>query len=285
MAKSLRISLCTLCLNEGEFLEKSYAQHKDWPGLVSWHFVEGADKKYGEAAPDMVTEDGLSVDRTGEILDDLCAADIRVTYNPYGWMFDANEAQAKTKGRDRYLDRLEKVRPDVFLVLDADEFYTHEDQRKINNLIERTYDNYLCWRLTQRHVWHPPYFNKGEMSFQREVIGGYWDVRHVRIFKWRAGLRYRTDHNWPIVRGYYPTHHLYDGELADPVCIHLGFARNARERVATNNYYKQRGEGRGDGRQRYVSCRAAWETWRPGRKLPNAARVVAYTGPIPECYL
>lgn len=279
----MRIALATLCLNEQEFLEQSYAQHKDWPGLCSWAFVEGADRKYGEASPSLVSFDGLSVDNTSDILKRLAKADERVTYVPYGWMEDVNSAQNKTKGRDRYLDVFENVSPDFFIVLDADEFYTREDQQAINELLQATQEHYLCWRLTQRHIWSPPSL-RGRDKFGLEVVGGYWAVRHVRVFRWRSGIRYQIDHNWPMSRYYRPLKHCYDGSTTDPQCIHLGFARSLKERVATNRYYKQRGEGRNDGRHRYVSCRGAWEGWRHGSILPYGAQVIRYSGPIPECY-
>ena len=69
-----------------------------------------------------------------------------------------------------------------------------------------------------------------------------------------------------------------------PECIHLGFASDCTLRAAKHRYYIARGEGLSDGRQRYVDCRAAFETWRPGKKLPDKASVVNYTGPVPEVF-
>lgn len=277
----MRIALCTLCLNEEEFLSRSYEQHKNWPDLAAWIFVEAADVKYAEANPQLVTPEGLSVDRTGEFLDSIF--DRRVRVDHYGWMRDHNVALSKTIGRDRYLAALEEVQPDFFVVIDADEFYTHEDQLRINETVARAPGNTLGWRFVQRHLWRPPAI-EGDPRFDLEVTGGYWNVPHIRVFRWVKGLRYRTDHNWPIAPGYRVLNNFYEGTRLDPQCIHLGFTRAGRERKATNNYYRQRGEGRGDGRGAYVQCRGAWETWRPGMKLPRGVRVREYDGPVPECW-
>ena len=69
----MSIVLSTLCLNEMEWLDKLYAQHKDWVGLEKWIFVESADRVYAETNPDMVSSSGLSVDGTTEFLRELAA--------------------------------------------------------------------------------------------------------------------------------------------------------------------------------------------------------------------
>lgn len=285
----MRIALATLCLNEAEFIAKSYEQHKDWPGMISWVFVEGADRAYGNANPGMVSPEGLSVDQTCPIITSLVNQDAgRVRLIRHGWMEDGNPSQAKSRGRDRYLDVLEDIKPDFFVVLDADEFYTREDQDRINALVASDISKkYLCWRFTQRHVWRPYTIRSGPL-FNLEVHGGYWGVRHIRVFRWQSGLRYKIDHNYPQSTGYHPLRHIYDGSTdhrIDPCCVHLGFARNAQNREATNKYYIQRGEEGHPRRNRYVRCRRAWEYWKPnGKKLPDGAYVTQYSGSIPECF-
>lgn len=277
----MRVALCSLVLNESEFLNHSYAQHKDWPGLVGWIFVEGADRQYALSSPEKVSPQGLSTDDTTSQLDALSRLDCRVMVDHYGWMQDPNAAQSKTKGRDRYLYRLEDLNPDIFIVLDADEFYTRADQWSINQLVHH-HPNNLCWRLTQRHLWRPPSIRSRD-PFTHEVTGGYWAVRHTRIFRWESGIRYSVDHNYPQSRHYHPLQHMYDNPTL-PECIHLGFARSPENRLATNRYYVDRGEGRDYKRKKYVDCRNAWERWKPGQRLPNGAKVDRYRGPIPECF-
>lgn len=278
----MKVALATLCLNEEEFLSANWYQHRNWPGLVSWVFVEGADRKYAEASPELVTPEGLSTDKTSLLLESLSKIDSRVNYIPYGWMIDANEAQAKTKGRDRYLAVFEEVKPDIFVVIDGDEFYTREDQERINWIASRD-SEHLSWRFTQRHLWKPPAL-PGDNRFRYEVIGGYWAVPHVRVFRWVPELRYAVNHNWPQTEGYDPIRRLYNGIAGDPQCVHLGFTKEGHARIATHRYYEARGEGRTDHRSRYVTCRRAWETWQPGESLPDGAKIIPYTGPKPEAY-
>ena len=49
----MRIVLATLLLNEMEWLPKLYEQHKDWPGLCGWVFVEAADRVYANVNPEV----------------------------------------------------------------------------------------------------------------------------------------------------------------------------------------------------------------------------------------
>ena len=285
----MKLALCTLCLNESEFLEKNYQQHKDWPDMVAWAFVHGADPKYAQAAPEMVNSSGLSTDSTAEILMALAANDSRLRVNHFGWMtHPLFPEQNKCTGRNAYLTELERVQPDAFLVVDADEFYTRQDQLKINQLLQcDDFHYYLAWRFTQRHLWRPPSIGN-QSPFELEARGGYWQVPHTRLFKWRTGIRYKKNHNLPESAKYRPMSYLNDCRFAadGPQCVHLGFARSQRERKATNSYYQARGEGTIDGRWKYVACRSLWETWQPGQPIPDVlgARIVKYEGPIPECY-
>ncbi len=58
----MKVCLCTLILNEMEWLPRFWVQHQRWPGLVRHIFVEAADAVYATANPDMVSADGLSID-------------------------------------------------------------------------------------------------------------------------------------------------------------------------------------------------------------------------------
>ncbi len=291
----MKIQICSLLLNESEWLLKNYQQHKDWPGLVSWVFVHGADVTYGEANPDVVTSEGLSVDGTKDILDEIARTDERVTVIHHGWMSHPDRAQAKCVGRNRYLEVAGKIRPDFLIIADLDEFYTRENQSRINLLMQDRYNrpfNGLVFK--QRHLWYPPmsFYNGLTNIFSREVIGGYWAIPHCRVWRYLPGMRYTNNHNTPEDhRGisFKPYLKRYDKlpppPFGDwPQCIHMGYASSSGVRMAKHRYYEARGEGQGDGRQSYINCRRAWEVWQEGFPLPHGARVVAYDGPIPECF-
>lgn len=274
----MRIQLCSLLLNEEEWLLKNYEQHKDWPGLVSWCFVHGADRVYGKTSPALVTADGFSVDNTRELLRQIARQDSRVTVIEHGWMDDKRPDQGKCHGRNRYLRVADEVNPDWLLIADLDEFYTHYHQRAINDLLTSAQgDGYI---LRQRHIWHPESV-KNYPLFGAEVVGGYWSIPHCRIWKWRPGMEYVNDHNWPIVPG---TKLISWYKPDAPQTVHMGFASQSQGRRAKHAYYRARGEGRADGRQLSVICRAAWETWTPGTVLPGGANVFAYYGPQPEVF-
>ena len=74
------VALCTLCLNEMEWLARLYEQHRNWPGLLKWVFVEAADVVYAKTNPDMVTSFGLSVDGTSDYLRNLSREDSRIVW-------------------------------------------------------------------------------------------------------------------------------------------------------------------------------------------------------------
>lgn len=277
----MKVALVTLCLNEMEFLECNYFQHRDWPGLCNWVIVEGADRAYARANPNSVSEYGLSTDGTSYKMQELAKQDSRVRVVHMGFLDHSNPAQAKATGRNRYMEELESIEPDIVIQIDADEFYPHRYQSAINDLVAE-FSEYDCWKLRQRHIWYPPSLH-GYRTQLLEVVGGYWGVEHVRIFKWQPGLCQPRDHNHPEVNGQFLSSQ-YSWRVGDPECVHYGFAKSAGPRISTHKYYVERGEGkeRGYNRQMYVDCRAAWEQWEYGDLLPHRAMVIEYEGIIPE---
>lgn len=296
----MRIMLCTLCLNEMEWLPSLYAQHKDWPGMVQWCFVESADITYRKTNPHRVSASGLSVDGTSEFLTNLVKQDRRITYIPFGECRASDSTQAKCQARQLYLDVAEEFEPDVLVVLDADEFYTSSHQNKIPELLTLLkIFHFKCWLLPQRHIWYPPSLvGSDKPLMEREVIQGYWKIPHCRLWRWESGMRYNSNHNWPEnASGRYLTHSMFrsDGRINHrvrklingfdlPECIHMGFASSLVSRNAKHKYYVARGEGRTDHRQMYVDCRLAFENWKEGQPLPHDAKVIPYIGPIPEVF-
>lgn len=279
----MNIALCTLVLNEMEWLPKLYNQHKDWPGLVKWVFVESADKAYAEANPKMVSPHGLSVDGTTEFLMNLVHKDSRIVHIPYGFSGNPDPAQGKCSSRQQYLNVLEVVKPDFFIVVDADEFYCIQDQSKVNHYLS----HYLADAFIFKHrdIWHPASI-QDQPLFSYEVTGGFWDIPYCRCWRWFPNLKYLSNHNTPELNGKGLDTKLkrFDSEPHSPAFIHMGFACNPEIRAAKNRYYVHRGEGKNDHRQWYVDSRSCFETWKPGDVLPKDAKVIPYTGPIPEVF-
>lgn len=283
----MSLMLATLVLNEMEWLPRLYDQHKDWPEMVSWVFVEGADRIYAETTPDRVSPEGLSVDGTSRFLRELASKDPRVVYIPHGFSSHSDPAQGKCQSRQRYLDVAETVRPEYLLVLDGDEFYPQSYQPRILQMFRDSPKEFQSFRFRQREIWHPPSLSH-EPLFAWEVVGGFWGIVHCRGWRWSTGLRYVNNHNTPETpQGKELTDKLrrFDKYGKSPVCVHMAFASNSVNRVAKNRYYEARGEGKTDHRKYYVESRAAFSTWKPGEKLPHGAAVIPYKGPIPEVFL
>lgn len=282
----MNIALCTLVLNEMEWLPKLYEQHKHWPGLVKWVFVESADVAYMEANPTMVTSRGLSVDGTTGYLAQLSREDSRIVHIPYGFSQHSDLAQGKCEARHQYLNALEVDKPDFFIVLDADEFYCVQDQSRVNRCLAANPQS-DAFIFKHRDIWRPGVINQLPL-FSYEVTGGFWDIPYCRCWRWYPGLRYLTNHNTPERGngiGLDAKLHRFDKLSPDyPAFIHMGFACDPAIRAAKNRYYVHRGEGKNDHRQWYVDSRACFETWRPGDVLPKGAKVIEYNGPIPECF-
>lgn len=293
----MKVMLATLCLNEMQWLPSLYEQHKDWPDLVNWTFVESADIEYHKVNPDRVSCGGTSVDGTDKFLRGLKEHDKRVTYIPYGFCSSDNPAQGKCEARDMYLRIADEVKPDIIVVLDADEFYHRNHQKAINDIFESLRrSTFQAFLYQQRHIWHPPSVQHLPLTFKNEVVGGYWNVPHCRVWRWTPGLTYKENHNWPqLVEGRFLTRWMLRADtaipsmlrvrqrnLTIPYCVHLGFASSTVSRTAKHRYYASRGED--TSRKMYVDCRQAYETWQEGDKLPHKAKVIPYTGMIPETF-
>lgn len=282
----MRIALCTLALNEMEWLPRLIEQHRNWPGLAAWIFVEAADVQYAKTNPDMVNKDGLSIDGTSEFLARLPDEDQRITYipmRPTGNHLDPSNG--KLRARDAYMRELETVRPDLFIILDADEFYTHKAQEEI----PRHARGLAAWGRTHgfilpfRHVWRPPSI-ADQPLFSRQATGGFFDMAHCHVWRWQPGMGYTQTHVNPTL-GNNPVPLKTIRAGADGLeCIHMAFASSLKAREAKHRYYAQRGEAMDPKRSWYVQTRAAWETWQPGDRLPRGARVEPYTGAVPEVF-
>lgn len=273
-------ALCSLVLNEMEWLPKLYEQHKHWPGMIRWIFVEAADLIYANVNPGMVSPEGLSIDGTTEFLRNLAKTDDRVTHIAHGLVSHEETNQGKCTARQKYLDVADLFRPDFLFVLDADEFYDLAAQDSITRILGKAGPSWQGFIFRQRHIWRPPSVSQRPL-FHAEVVGGYWSIPHARGFRWRPNMRYVRNHNIPegseaLFR--------YDNHPSNPECVHLGFASDLTMRRAKHAYYVVRGEGRSRHYQMHVECRHAFETWEPGNSLPYGAQVVPYYGSVPEVF-
>lgn len=286
----MKIQLCTLVLNEIEWLEKLYNQHKDWPGLDYWVFVEAADIVYAHTNPHMVSNDGLSTDDTSSFLRTLEDRDRRVVYIPHGFCKHKDKAQGKCEARNRYLEVADETRPDYLIQIDSDEFWPKASQEQMSSWLGSD-PNKWSFSFQHREIWHPPAI-QDEPLFKYEVVGGFWDILYCRAFKWLEGMRYTDNHNTPVHKGRVLTERMKDHRkygivrhgVKPPQYVHMGFACSLKNRIAKNEYYRQRGEMHDPKRLWYTDSRACFESWKPGETLPKGAQVIEYNGPIPEVF-
>lgn len=273
----MTVVLGTLLLNEIEHLEKLYEQHKDWPDLAAWVFVEFCDRVYFNTNKDMVSKEGLSIDGTTEFLEKISREDKRVKHIKMGVLDSDDPAQGKCRPRTEYLRISDTYRPSAVVVLDADEFYRKQDQEWINSIVSEMpyYDAFLT---PHRDIWKPPSINE---LFKYEAVGGYWAIPHTRIWRWYSGLEYKRNHNFPEKFGRFLNEN--QKQLSGIHRIHLGFASTLKNRQAKHRYYENRGEIIGK-RAWYTHCREAWEVWQPGDVLPHGGKVIPYRGFIPEVF-
>jgi hypothetical protein len=281
----MSVLLATLCINEMEWLPRLYEQHKDWPGMAGWVFVEAADRAYQRAAPEMVSEAGLSADGTSDFLRGLAGRDPRVTDIPFGFTANDDAAMGKVAARQTYMDVAAGLKPEFVVILDGDEFYTKGDQLRVGLLVSRLRD-YDSFIIPKREIWRPPSV-ASEPLLKYEAVGGFWGIPCCHIWRWMPGVRYRSCHNTPDGPDGAPLNNkrIYlNTDFRQPQMVHMGYASAAASRAAKNRYYAVRGEERDPQRRWYVKSRAAFLDWEPGLSLPYGAKVVEYVGPVPEAF-
>lgn len=284
----MKIALVTLLLNEVEWLDLLWRQHRFWPGLVRWVFVESADVEYHRANPDMVASTGLSVDGTTEYLTWLAVErpDL-VTYVPHGFSSGQSPERGKCEARQRYFDVLEDVRPDFVIMLDADEMYARQDQANINDWMAQAGSEWDSFLFRKREIWRPPSIAHEPVP-RWEAVRGFWNIPCCHWWRWVPSMHHRNCHNTPTLPCGRPVNRRMlrlDDVPGAPQMLHMGFASTAKTRAAKNKYYADRGESADPKRSWHVESRQAWETWRPGDALPRGARVIPYDGPIPEVFI
>lgn len=285
------IALVTLCLNEMEWLPLLWQQHKDWPDLCAWVFVEAADPEYARANPEMVTREGLSVDGTTRFLEEIWYSDeeSRIALIAHGFSSGPSAERGKCAARQRYFDVLEDVRPEFVIMLDADEFYTREDQRKVNGYLRTMPKACASAVFRKREIWRPPSIAHERVP-RLEAVGGFWKMPCCHWWRWESGMHHRDCHNTPTLPSGEPVNRSakwFDRDPDAPQMMHMGFASQARTRLAKNKYYADRGESADPLRSWHVQARAEWETWTPdkmGKVLLKNGRIVPYVGSVPECF-
>jgi hypothetical protein len=179
------------------------------------------------------------------------------------------------------------VEPSFIITVDADEFYPLSVQQSLPRFLQRVAAGvYTGIVLHYHNVWHPPSISDQE-KFQWEIVGKLWRVIVCKIWKWRPGTCYKSNHNSPEHDGVLLNRKMKRADINNKsLCfVHMGFAGKLETRIAKNRYYVERGEGVSDHRGAYVRSRASFEKWKPGDSLTGDDKLIPYEGPIPEVFL
>lgn len=274
-----KFSICIIALNEAEYIQYTLQQIYDWDCCHEIIIIEGSVDLYPKTN---LSKDGLSGDGTTELIKNFPDPENKIRYV-------SGVFKDKVEQRNEYAKRVTGTH---VLVLDADEFYSQTSLEKLkqdvlNNPNAELFMFDFSQDLAKRTYYHLWY------NFQQHVVGGYWDIPHNRIYKWTEGTRYiGNDHNHPTKPD--GTKLIKEEVVAiktSAECIHTGFVKLVKNQKDKNDFYVNRGEGKEkdrrlrDLRQMYVNCRRAYENWTPKTILPHKARVLAFSGVLPESLL
>jgi hypothetical protein len=256
MATPPRI-LAAICLNEEEFIWSWLAYHYGTFDRII--LCEGAARDYPSVA---VTADGLSVDRTAELIRGFPDPRAKITFIQHGWAGPEHNPDdtipAKIELRNGYAALIDGG---YVFTLDVDEFLHPVYVDELICVMEQYPDVHAC-AIPQVHLW------QDEAQY---ITGGYADVPHVRLYRWTPGARYVVSHNWPSAPGgrfltesYLRTPlRVDDAVLTAPAILHFGFCEPKESMLIKNYYYVMRGEHR-------------------SRPLITEFRAAAFVGRIPE---
>jgi hypothetical protein len=258
-------------LNEEEFMESWLSYH--YPSFDRIVIVEGAARGY---PADAVSAEGLSTDRTAEVVRNFPDPEHKITFVQYGWSGAEASPDERVPAKMELRNACLEFAGDGFLfTLDIDEFLHPFYVDDLVRMMEREPEATAC-AIPQLHLWQSP---------RTYISGGYADVPHFRLFRWQYGCRYQDTHNWPsgldgeplIARQLRPRLHVVGGRLAGPAIVHYGFCESKSSTSQKNAYYLARGEGEGTTRPATSSFRRAAQEGR----LPEGCKLHPYRGFLP----
>jgi len=262
----MKVTIAMIVLNEAEFIEKNLKQHYVWEGsdVHQIIIVEGSVELYPKRN---ITPQGLSTDKTAEIINNFPDPENKIEFIQGMW-------KDKSHQRNQYAKRVSD-NTDYLIVIDCDEFYTKNNQRKISEFLKSDKKKHHSILFPQVHLWK---------SFKNQVVGGYWAVPHLRLYRWHLGCHYGSNHNELIsLPGH--NYHIRDDEFIetrDFCCIHFGFFRSDIFVRDKQDYYYNRGEKAT--RPMYSDCREMSFNWKEGYVLPHGSKVILYEGEILEVF-
>jgi len=231
-----RITLAAICLNEEQFIGAWLSYH--YASFDQIIICEGAARNYPSTG---VSEAGLSIDRTAEIIAGFPDPGRKIRFIRHGWagleVSTDDKVPAKMELRNVYAQHIDSG---YAFTLDVDEFL---HPAYIDDLVGEMEDHAEvdAYAIPQLHLWQ---------TTRQYITGGYADIPHFRLYRWKAGSRYIHNHNWPsgpdgsllTANGRKPRLSVAGGKLCAPAIIHYGFCELKSSMAEKNNYYLARGE-------------------------------------------
>lgn len=254
------ISVCTICLNESEYIE--YALHNPirCSAVSEIIIVEGAVKN----ASHMANAGGHSIDNTVSIIKKLEKKHekVKVFMKDSLW-------NSKIEMRNKCIDLMTG---EILFFIDADEIYHLEDLYKLSEIADNE-PEIILFLIKHLHFWK---------NFRQITVGSMWDsflFRCCRIDK-SLGFRHRHHHAtlmdknkrkvW-VLDPFYKTHTI-DTKIN---CYHFGPVKKPSNVLGKLEYYRRRGQ----------KVKDTYSNWKPGQETQwtnSGGTVKPFKGRLPE---
>jgi len=207
-----------ICLNEERHIQKWLEVHYDFYDVIA--ICEGADAHFPR---DAVTPQGLSTDRTAEIILSFPDPDDKIKFIQHGWAplggcEKIGEGEGKCILRDRCAQYLNEIKFDgIYIHADADEFVPREVQPQLKKWVADVTEKWRAPRTEKAYLTDEGYVAEAELSPEtiRAILGsGVKDP--VLETHYPAGrihaFQFPTVHLWHdtkhlIVGGYFDIEH------------------------------------------------------------------------------
>ena len=242
--KEPKITVGIIALNEEEYIEYSLKNIYDTADEII--IVEGSTKLWREANPDTVKSDGSSIDKTAEIIKNFPDPENKITLIQGKW-------EDKLEMRNQYM---QKAKGDYIWLVDADEFYKKEDQKKLRKfLIENPDVEEVRWPF--RNFWHG--FNiicKGSLAATAQRL---WKNLNCKLSR----------HDTVVKLNNVPLKVVHNNDIC---CYHYGYVKSKQNMRAKTNFYKLRYQTtKGLYSKEYedvLEFLESWFNWNSEHKLP-----------------
>lgn len=264
--KKLSITVGIICLNSADTIK--YCIGSVYDSVDEILIVEGAVEHYVENNPEMVNEKGGSVDDTVDIIKNFNDKSNKIKILSFDKIYSNKQEMQNIIA--------ENCSGDIYLKVDSDEVYKKEDLERIRSEFEND-DDLWIFRYKFNHFWH---------NLENIAVGGQWETRMPRCWRWRKDFRYGdvknkvgfdyfVDKDGDTVE--YPKYKTK--EIDDKFVYHLSYAMQDKKKIqAKINYYKNRGI------EKNVEDR--WTNWKAGQESscthPRGTGVVKFRGELPE---